>query len=65
VCNMRNGRIYTLTRAKCKTYGRDPWSVTLREEHRLRVFDNRTQRKKFGSKNEWSGEDYITLSFMI
>ena len=29
-------------------YGRETWSVTLREEHRLRVFKNRVLRKIFG-----------------
>jgi hypothetical protein len=29
-------------------YGRETWSLTLREEHRLRVFDNRMLRKIFG-----------------
>jgi hypothetical protein len=30
---------------KCAT-----WSLTLREEHRLRVFENRALRRIFGSK---------------
>jgi hypothetical protein len=28
------------------------WSVTLREEHGLRVFENRVQRRVFGSNRE-------------
>jgi hypothetical protein len=33
------------------------WSLTLREEHRLRVFENRVLRKIFGPKrNEVTGE---------
>jgi hypothetical protein len=28
------------------------WSLTLREEHRLRVFENRVLRRIFGSKRE-------------
>jgi hypothetical protein len=28
------------------------WSLTLREEHRLRVFENRVLRKIFGPKRE-------------
>ena len=33
-------------------YGCETWSVTLREEHRLRVFENRVLRKIFGPKRE-------------
>jgi hypothetical protein len=29
-------------------YGCETWSLTLREEHRLRVFKNRVLRKIFG-----------------
>jgi hypothetical protein len=29
-------------------YGCEPWSLTLRDEHRLRVFENRVLRKIFG-----------------
>jgi hypothetical protein len=43
----------------CKTitlafvlYGRETWSLTLREEHRLRVFENRMLRRIFGPKRE-------------
>jgi hypothetical protein len=32
--------------------GCETWSLTLREEHRLRVFGNRVLRKIFGSKRE-------------
>jgi hypothetical protein len=31
-------------------YGCETWSLTLKEEHRLRVFENRLQRKVFGSR---------------
>jgi hypothetical protein len=33
-------------------YGCETWSVTLREEHRLRVFENRVLRKIFGPKRD-------------
>jgi len=37
--------------------GCEPWSVTLREKHRLRVFENRVLREIFGPKrDEISGE---------
>jgi hypothetical protein len=31
-------------------YGYGTWSLTLREEHRLRVFENRVLRRIFGPK---------------
>jgi hypothetical protein len=38
-------------------YGCEDWSLTLREEHRLRVFENRVLRKIFGPKrHEVTGE---------
>jgi hypothetical protein len=38
-------------------YGCKTWSLTLREEHRLRVFDNRVLRGIFGPKrDEVTGE---------
>jgi hypothetical protein len=33
-------------------YGCETWSLTLREEHRLRVFENRVLRGIFGPKRE-------------
>jgi len=33
-------------------YGCGTWSLTVREEHRLRVFKNRVLRRIFGSKRE-------------
>jgi hypothetical protein len=48
----------------CKTiilpvilYGCETWSLTLREEHRLRVFENRVLRRIFGlERDEVTGE---------
>jgi len=38
-------------------YGCETWSMTLREERRLRVFENRVLRKVFGPKrDEVTGE---------
>jgi hypothetical protein len=38
-------------------YGCETWSLTLREEHRLRLFENRVLRRIFGPKNnEVTGE---------
>jgi hypothetical protein len=36
-------------------YGCETWSLTLGEEHRLRVFENRALRKIFGPKREEDG----------
>jgi hypothetical protein len=38
-----------------KRYGCETWSLTLREEHRLRVFENRVLKKIFGPKREEDG----------
>jgi hypothetical protein len=38
-------------------YGCEAWSLTLREEHRLRVFENRVLWRIFGSeRDEVTGE---------
>ena len=38
-------------------YGCETWSLTLREEHKLRVFENKVLRKIFGAKkDEITGE---------
>jgi hypothetical protein len=38
-------------------YGYETWSLTLREEHRLRVFENRVLRRIFGpTRDEVTGE---------
>ena len=33
-------------------YGCETWSLTLREEHRLRMFENKVLRKIFGAKKD-------------
>ena len=39
----------------------ETWSLTLREEHRLRVFENRVLRRVFGPKrDEVTGMEKIT-----
>jgi hypothetical protein len=41
----------------CCLYGCGTWSLILREEHRLRVFENRVLRRIFGPKrDEVTGE---------
>ena len=36
-------------------YGCETWSLTLREEHGLRVFKNRVLRRIYGPKDELTG----------
>jgi hypothetical protein len=36
-------------------YGCETWSLTLREEHRLSVFENRVLRRIFGPKRQEDG----------
>jgi hypothetical protein len=38
-------------------YGSETWSVTLREKHRLRVFENRVLRGIFGPMRDKGTED--------
>jgi hypothetical protein len=33
-------------------YGCETWSLILREEHRLKVFENRVLRRIFGAKRD-------------
>jgi hypothetical protein len=42
-------------------YGCETWSLTLREEHRLRVFENRMLRKVFGPKRDEVTGEYRNL----
>jgi hypothetical protein len=60
-------RIYIIIILPVILYGCETWSLTLRDEHRLRVFENRVLRKVLGPKRYevTSGEDYIMKSFMI
>jgi hypothetical protein len=48
-------KIYKTVILPLVLYGRDTWSLTLREEHRLRVFENRVLRRIFGPKREEDG----------
>jgi hypothetical protein len=45
-------RIYKTIIMPVVLYGCETWSLTLREEHRLRVFDNRVLRRIFGPKKD-------------
>jgi len=49
-------------------YGCETWSLTLRDEHRLKVLENRVLRRIFGPKRDevtGSVENYIMRSLMI
>jgi hypothetical protein len=44
---VKDGSILPLVMYRCET-----WSLTLKEEHRLRVFENRVLRRIFGPKRD-------------
>ena len=45
-------KIYRTIISLVVLYGCETWSLTLREEHRLRVFENRMLRRIFGPKRD-------------
>jgi hypothetical protein len=45
-------RIYKTVILPVVLYGCETWPLTLREEHRLRVFENRVLRRIFGPKRD-------------
>jgi hypothetical protein len=45
-------RIYKTVILPVVLYGCETWSLTLREENRLRVFENKAVRRKFGPKRD-------------
>ena len=50
-------KIYRIIILPVVLYGCESWSLTLREERRLRVFENRVLRRLFGlKKDEVTGE---------
>jgi hypothetical protein len=48
-------KIYRTVILPVVLYGCETWSLTLREEHRLRVFENRVLKRLFGPKREEDG----------
>ena len=42
-------------------YGCETWSLTMREEHRLRVFENQVLRRIFGPKRDEVTGEWIKL----
>jgi hypothetical protein len=45
-------KIYKAIILSVVLYGCETWSLTLREEHILRVFENRVLRRMFGPKRD-------------
>jgi hypothetical protein len=54
-------RIYKTIILPVVLYGCETWSLTLREEHRLRVFENRLLRRIFGPKRYEVTEEWRKL----
>ena len=61
-------KIYRIIILPVVLYGCETWSLTLREERRLRVFENRVLMRLFGPKRDeviGDGENYIMRSLGI
>ena len=61
-------KIYSTIILSVFLYGCNTWSLTLREERRLRVFESRVLRRIFGRRKkrcQGSGENCIMRSLMI
>jgi hypothetical protein len=54
-------RIYKTIILPVVLYGCETWSLTLREEHKLRVFENRVLRRIFGIKRDEVTGDWRKL----
>jgi hypothetical protein len=48
----KDSKIYRIIILPVVLYGCESWSLTLREEHRLRVFDNMVLRRILGPKGD-------------
>jgi hypothetical protein len=51
-CKKKSRRIYKTIILPVVLYGCETWSLTLREEHGLRVFENKVLRRIFGPKRD-------------
>jgi hypothetical protein len=49
-------KIYNIIIMPVVLYGYEAWSITLREERRLRLFENRILRRLFEPKRDENGE---------
>jgi hypothetical protein len=54
-------RIYKTVILPTVLYGCETWCLTLREDHRLRVFENRVLRRIFGPKRDEVTGDWRKL----
>jgi hypothetical protein len=54
-------KIYQTIILPVALYGCETWSVTLREQHRLRVFENGFLRRIFGPKRDEVTEEWRNL----
>jgi hypothetical protein len=54
-------RVYRTIILPVVLYGCETWSLTLREEQRLRVLENRVLRRIFGPKRDEATGDWRTL----
>jgi hypothetical protein len=52
-------KIYGTVGLPVVSYGRETWSLTLRVEHRRRVFENRALSRVFEPKKEEAGKNCI------
>jgi hypothetical protein len=57
----RKIRIYRSIVSPVVLYGCETWSLALREEQRLRVFENRVLRRIFGPKRDEATGEWKTL----
>jgi hypothetical protein len=62
-------RIYKTIILRVVLYGCETWSLTVREEHKLRMFENRVLRRIFGPKKDgvtggWRKLSCITRNFI-
>ncbi|KAJ4442236.1 hypothetical protein ANN_12102 [Periplaneta americana] len=55
-------RIYKTVTLPVVLYGCETWTLTLREEHSLRVFENKVLRKIFGAKRDEVTEEWTKLN---
>ena len=61
-------KIYRTIILSVVLYGCETWSLTLREERRLRVFEYRVLRRVFGPKRDevtGNGKNYIMKNLVI
>jgi len=59
VQKFKNQDIYRIIILPVVLYGCETWSLTLRKERRLRVFENRVLRRVFGPKRDKVTEEWI------